>query len=204
MYQKHIKRMLDVVISFLVLIVLSPLFLLIAAAVKLDSKGPVFFTQKRIGIHKNYFMICKFRTMRIDAPDGVATHLLKNPQQHITKLGNFLRKKSLDELPQFFNVLKGDMAIIGPRPALWNQYDLIAMRDEAGANDVRPGITGLAQVHGRDELDNETKAKLDGIYAQHISFFMDLKCFLRTIIKIGNGDGIVEGAQVRQNAEEKH
>ncbi|HPF87816.1 MAG TPA: sugar transferase [Candidatus Limiplasma sp.] len=202
MYQKHIKRLLDVVLSFCILLILSPLLLIIALVIKLDSKGPVFFAQKRVGIHKSYFMISKFRTMRTDTPEGVPTHLLENPQQHITRCGEYLRRKSLDELPQFFNVLRGDMAIIGPRPALWNQYDLIEMRDETGANDVMPGITGLAQVHGRDELSNAEKAKLDGLYAQNISFMLDLKCFLRTIVKAGSGDGIVEGIQARQDSEE--
>lgn len=201
MYQKHGKRLLDIVLSACAILLLTPVYLVIAVVIKLDSKGPVFFTQKRIGIHKTTFQIIKFRTMRTDTPDGVATHLLENPQQHITRCGGFLRKKSLDELPQFINVLKGDMAIVGPRPALWNQYDLIAMRDENGANDVCPGITGLAQVRGRDELANPEKARLDGLYAKNISFAMDAKCFFLTVIKAGNGDSIVEGIQSSQKPE---
>ena len=203
MYQKHFKRWLDVVLSICAMFVLIPVFLVIALCIKMDSRGPVFFLQKRIGIHKKHFMIIKFRTMRTEAPKGVATHLLENPTQYITRCGSFLRKKSLDELPQFFNVLKGDMSIVGPRPALWNQYDLIAMRDETGANDVLPGITGLAQVHGRDEIENDEKAKLDGLYAHNISFMLDAKCFFKTLVKAGSGDGIVEGIkQARQDTEE--
>ncbi len=203
MYQKHFKRWLDVVLSMAAIVVLLPVYLAIALVIMLDSKGPVLFLQKRVGIHKKHFMIIKFRTMRIDAPEGVATHLLENPRQYITRCGEFLRKKSLDELPQFFNVLKGDMSIVGPRPALWNQYDLIAMRDETGANDVLPGITGLAQVHGRDELENDEKAKLDGLYAHNISFWLDARCFFQTLVKVGSGEGIVEGIKsARHNTEE--
>ena len=202
MYQKHFKRCLDVVIAMCAILILLPAFLVIALIIKLDSKGPVFFLQKRIGIHKKHFQIIKFRTMHIGAPEGVATHLLENPQLYITRYGKRLRKKSLDELPQFINVLKGDMSIVGPRPALWNQFDLITMRDETGANDILPGITGLAQVHGRDKLENDVKAKLDGLYAHNISFLLDVKCFTRTVIKVGSGEGIVEGIKhTRQDTE---
>ena len=152
MYQ-NIKRLFDFILSLLGLIILSPVFLVLIVAIKLDSPGPVLFKQKRVGIHKTHFRILKFRTMRIDTPKDMPTHLLKNPEQYITKTGKFLRKTSLDELPQILNILKGDMAIVGPRPALWNQYDLIAERDKYGANDVRPGLTGWAQINGRDELE---------------------------------------------------
>ena len=157
-----IKRILDIILSFVGMLVLLPVFLVLAVAIKADSRGPVLFRQKRVGIHKNFFHILKFRTMRIDTPKDTPTHLLKNPESYITKVGRFLRKSSLDELPQIFNILKGDMAIVGPRPALWNQDDLIAERDKYGANDIRPGLTGWAQINGRDELSIAVKAKLDG------------------------------------------
>lgn len=202
MYQRHIKRLMDVVFSICALLILSPVFLLLALWIKLDSKGPVFFHQKRVGIHKTHFIIWKFRTMRIDAPEGVATHLLENPHQYITRCGKFLRKKSLDELPQFINVLKGDMSIVGPRPALWNQHDLVELRDQEGANDVLPGIAGLAQIQGRDTLSLEDKAKYDGVYARNISLWLDIKCVLKATVNIGNGEGVVEGTQsVRHEAE---
>ncbi len=175
------------------LIVLSPVFLCLMAAIKLDSRGPVFFKQKRVGIHKTYFNILKFRTMRIDTPKDMPTHLLENPEQYITRVGKFLRKTSLDELPQIINILKGDMSIIGPRPALWNQEDLIAERDKYGANDVMPGLTGWAQVNGRDELEIPVKARLDGEYVKHLSFRMDCICFLRTITSVLKHEGVVEG-----------
>ena len=157
-----IKRLMDIVLSLAGLILLSPLFLLLIVLIKLDSKGPVLFKQKRVGLHKSHFYILKFRTMRIDTPKDTPTHLLENPDQWITKMGKFLRKTSLDELPQIINILKGEMSIIGPRPALWNQYDLIEERDKYGANDVPPGLTGWAQINGRDELPTEVKAQLDG------------------------------------------
>lgn len=175
------------------LIILSPLFLLLIFAVKLDSRGPVFFRQKRVGIHKSHFNILKFRTMRIDTPKDMPTHLLKDPDQYITKVGRFLRKSSLDELPQIVNILKGDMSIVGPRPALWNQYDLIAERDRYGANDVRPGLTGWAQINGRDELEIPVKAKLDGEYVKKMGFLMDARCFFGTFLSVLRGDGVVEG-----------
>lgn len=188
-----IKRLLDIVLSLVGLVLLSPLFLILVVAIKLDSKGPVLFKQKRVGIHKSHFNILKFRTMRIDTPKDTPTHLLKNPEQFITRVGKFLRKTSLDELPQIWNILVGHMSIIGPRPALWNQYDLIAERDKYGANDVRPGLTGWAQINGRDELPIEVKAKLDGEYVKRISFLFDLKCFFGTIVSVIKSDGVVEG-----------
>lgn len=188
-----IKRMLDIVLSFIGLIVLSPLFLILIVAIKIDSKGPVLFKQKRVGIHKSHFYILKFRTMRTDTPKDTPTHLLENPEQYITRVGKFLRKTSLDELPQIWNIFVGQMSIIGPRPALWNQYDLIAERDKYGANDVRPGLTGWAQINGRDELPIEVKAKLDGEYVEKISFLFDVKCFFRTIISVIKRDGVIEG-----------
>ena len=192
MYQK-IKRLFDFILSLLGLIILSPIFLVLIVAIKLDSPGPVLFKQKRVGIHKTHFQILKFRTMRIDTPKDMPTHLLKNPEQYITKTGKFLRKTSLDELPQILKILKGDMAIVGPRPALWNQYDLIAERDKYGANDVRPGLTGWAQINGRDELEIPVKAKLDGEYVEKMGPAMDLRCFFGTFVSVLRGDGVVEG-----------
>ena len=190
---KFFKRTLDIVLSFLGMLVLSPFFLLLVLAIKLDSKGPVLFKQKRIGLHKKHFYILKFRTMRIDTPKDTPTHLLENPEQWITKVGKFLRKTSLDELPQIWNIFVGDMSIIGPRPALWNQYDLIEERDRYGANDVLPGLTGWAQIHGRDELPISKKAELDGYYVQHLSFGLDIRCFFGTIKSVVKGEGVVEG-----------
>lgn len=192
MYQK-IKRGIDFIISLIGFIILSPLFILLCLAIKLDSSGPVFFRQKRVGIHKTHFQILKFRTMRIDTPKDCPTHLLENPEQYITRVGKFLRKTSLDELPQIFNILSGDMSIIGPRPALWNQFDLIEERDKYGANDVMPGLTGWAQINGRDELPIDVKAKLDGVYVEKMSFFFDCRCFIGTIISVLKHDGVVEG-----------
>ena len=187
------KRGMDVALSTVGLILLSPIFLCLFIAIKLDSPGPVFFRQKRVGIHKTYFDILKFRTMRTDTPKDMPTHMLSNPEQYITRTGRFLRKTSLDELPQIINILKGDMSIIGPRPALWNQEDLIAERDKYGANDVMPGLTGWAQVNGRDELEIPIKAKLDGYYVKHMSFRFDCICFLRTITSVLKHEGVVEG-----------
>lgn len=187
------KRLIDIILSLLGLIILSPVFLLLIIAIKVDSRGPVLFKQKRIGIYKNHFHILKFRTMRIDTPKDTPTHLLDNPEQWITRVGKFLRKTSLDELPQIINILKGEMSIIGPRPALWNQYDLIKERDKYGANDVPVGLTGWAQINGRDELPIEVKAKLDGEYVDQISFIMDIKCFFGTIVSVFKSDGVVEG-----------
>lgn len=193
MYQKVIKRVIDVTLAFVTLVVLSPLFLFLICWIKIDSKGKVLFKQKRIGIHKSYFYIYKFRTMYMDTPKDMPTHLLENPGQYITRAGRFLRKTSLDELPQIFNILKGEMSIIGPRPALWNQEDLIAERDKYGANDVMPGISGWAQINGRDELPIEVKASLDGIYVKKIGFLFDLRCCIGTAASILKSDGVVEG-----------
>lgn len=192
MYLK-VKRLIDIVLSLVGLILLSPIFLILIIAIKLDSRGPVLFKQKRVGINKTHFNILKFRTMRIDTPKDTPTHLLENPDQFITRVGKFLRKTSLDELPQIWNIFVGQMSIIGPRPALWNQYDLIAERDKYAANDVPPGLTGWAQINGRDELPIEVKAKLDGEYVEKISFWMDVKCFFGTIISVVKSDGVVEG-----------
>jgi len=192
MYGK-LKRMIDFALSVLAIIGLSPFFLILIIAIKLDSPGPIFFKQKRVGTNKNHFNILKFRTMRIDTPKDMPTHLLSNPDQYITKVGKFLRKTSLDELPQIFNIIVGEMAIIGPRPALWNQYDLIAERDKYGANNVRPGLTGWAQINGRDELSIDLKAALDGEYIQKMGFAFDVKCFIGTITSVLKSDGVVEG-----------
>ena len=193
MYQKFAKRLLDLLLSGLGIVVLSPVLLVLVIAIKLDSPGPVLFRQKRVGIHKTHFHILKFRTMRIDTPKDTPTHLLDNPQQWITRVGGFLRKTSLDELPQIFNIFAGQMSIIGPRPALWNQYDLIAERDKYGANDVLPGLTGWAQINGRDELPIDVKARLDGEYVQRLSFAFDVKCFFGTVVSVLRHDGVVEG-----------
>ena len=190
---KFIKRILDIVLSLCGMIVLSPLFLVLIIAIKLDSKGPVLFKQKRIGLHKKHFFILKFRTMRIDTPKDTPTHLLENPEQWITKVGKFMRKTSLDELPQIWNIFVGDMSIIGPRPARWNQYDLIEERDRYGANDVLPGLTGWAQINGRDELPIKQKAELDGYYVKNVSFALDCRCFFGTILSVLKSDGVVEG-----------
>ena len=195
MYRKCIKRIIDLFLSIIGIVVLSPLLLAMAIAIKIDSSGPVLFKQKRIGINKTHFNIYKFRTMRIDTPRDTPTHLLTDPDQYITKMGLFLRKLSLDELPQIINILFGQMAIIGPRPALWNQYDLIAERDKYGANDIRPGLTGWAQINGRDELPIEVKAKYDGEYVRRMSFLFDLKCFVGTITVVLSRNGVVEGKQ---------
>lgn len=189
----YVKRLSDFLISLIALIILSPIFILIALIIKLESKGPVFFKQKRVTKGKKHFQIYKFRTMYIDAPKNAPTHLLENPDQFITKSGKFLRKSSLDELPQLINIIKGEMSIIGPRPALWNQYDLIKERDKYGANDILPGLSGWAQINGRDELPIDVKAKLDGEYVEKISFWMDLKCFFGTIVSVAKKDGVIEG-----------
>ena len=188
-----IKRLIDLVLSVCGLIVLSPLLIAIVIAIKLDSKGPVIFKQKRVGKNKTYFNIWKFRTMRTDAPKDIPTHLLSSPDAYITKIGKFLRQTSLDELPQILQIVVGKMSIIGPRPALWNQYDLIEERDKYGANDITPGLTGWAQVNGRDELEIPVKAKLDGEYVEKMGFMMDCKCFIMTIFSVARHDGVVEG-----------
>lgn len=193
MYKDGLKRGIDFLLSLAGIIVLSPIFLILCLAIKIDSKGPVIFKQKRVGKNKTHFYIYKFRTMKVDTPKETPTHLLSNPDFFITRVGKFLRKTSLDELPQLFNILKGDMAVIGPRPALWNQYDLIEERDKYHANDIRPGLTGLAQISGRDELEIDYKARLDGQYTANITPWMDLKCFFGTIISVFKSEGVVEG-----------
>ena len=190
---RYIKRIIDILLSGLAIIILSPLLLILCIAIKLDSPGPIFFTQKRVGIHKTYFQIYKFRTMRTDTPKDMPTHMLANPEQYITKTGRFLRKTSLDELPQIFNIFKGDMSIVGPRPALWNQDDLVAERDKYGANDVTPGLTGWAQINGRDELEIPVKAKIDGEYVKKYGFVKDVRCFFGTFLSVLRQDGVVEG-----------
>ncbi|MDR4925433.1 sugar transferase [Peribacillus simplex] len=201
MYMK-VKRLIDIILSLIGLIVLSPIFLILIIAIKLDSKGPVLFKQKRVGIRKSHFDILKFRTMSIDTPKDTPTHLLDNPEQYITKMGGFLRRTSLDELPQIWNIFIGQMSIIGPRPSLWNQYDLIAERDKYGANDIPPGLTGWAQINGRDELPIKVKAKLDGEYVEKVSFWMDVRCFIGTIVSVVKSDGIIEGGP-RMNSKNK-
>ena len=203
MYQKFGKRFLDIVLSACGILVLAPVFALLAIAIKADDPGPVFFRQKRVGIHKSHFQIMKFRTMKMDAPSDVPTHLLENPEACITRVGKILRKTSLDELPQIFQIFTGEMSIIGPRPALWNQFDLIEERDKYGANDIRPGLTGWAQINGRDELPIDVKAKLDGEYVQKMSFLFDCKCFFGTIISVLKSDGVVEGGTGTMEKERK-
>ena len=203
MYKSFLKRLIDAVLSFIGIVVLSVPILAIVIAIKLDSKGPIFFKQKRVGIHKKHFNILKFRTMRIDTPHDMPTHLLENPEMWITKVGRFLRKTSLDELPQLFNILVGDMSVIGPRPALWNQYDLIEERDKYGANDIKPGLTGWAQINGRDELEIDVKARLDGEYVERMSFGFDCKCFFGTVKSVLKSDGVVEGGTGEMKKQEE-
>lgn len=188
-----LKRAADIVLSGGAIILLSPVLAGISLAIKIESPGPVLFKQKRVGRNKKLFEIWKFRSMRTDTPKDVPTHLLEDPEQYITKLGKFLRKTSLDELPQIFNIFKGEMSIVGPRPALWNQYDLIKEREKYGANDITPGLTGWAQINGRDELEIPVKAKLDGEYVKNLGLGMDIKCFLRTIGRVLSSEGVVEG-----------
>ena len=204
MYKYIVKRFLDLVLSVLGIVVLAIPLVILMIAIKLDSPGPVLFKQKRVGIHKSYFEILKFRTMRVDAPKDVPTHLLQNSERWITGVGKILRKTSLDELPQIFNIFLGQMSIVGPRPALWNQYDLIAERDKYGANDILPGLTGWAQINGRDELEIDEKAKLDGVYTVALNggkfrgVAMDIKCFVGTIGSVLKAKGFVDSV-----AEEK-
>ena len=201
MYRKYIKRLIDIVLSGIALLVLAVPLLILALIVKLDSKGPVLFWQKRVGIHKQTFMMPKFRSMYTETPANMPTHMLEDPDQWITKVGRILRKTSLDELPQIWSIFTGKMSIIGPRPALWNQDDLIAERDKYGANDVRPGLTGWAQINGRDELEIPLKAKLDGEYVEKMSFLFDCKCFFGTIASVLRHDGVVEGGTGQMNKE---
>ena len=203
MYQKFGKRLLDIILSGCGILVLAPVYLILALAIKIDDPGPVFFRQKRVGIHKSHFQILKFRTMKMETPKDTPTHLLQNPEQYITRVGKVLRKLSLDELPQIFQIFTGDMSIIGPRPALWNQFDLIAERDKYGANDVRPGLTGWAQINGRDELPIDVKARLDGEYVENLSFLFDCKCFFGTVISVLKSDGVVEGGTGQLEKEKK-
>lgn len=208
MYQKYIKRLIDIVLSACGLICLSWLYVLLAVLIIADDPGPVFFKQKRIGQSKTSFVLHKFRSMKMSTPHDVPTHLLDDPEQYITRVGRVLRKYSLDELPQIWDIFLGKMSIIGPRPALWNQYDLVEERDKYGANDVKPGLTGWAQINGRDELTIEEKARYDGEYVKQISFAMDCKCFFRTILSISRHDGVVEGGtgtldKHREDAEKK-
>ncbi|MFI3169881.1 MAG: sugar transferase [Faecalibacterium sp.] len=202
-YVKYAKRVWDILLSAGGLVVLAPILLVLAAAIKLDSPGPVFFRQKRVGLAKSHFEILKFRTMRIDTPKDKPTHLLENPEQWITKVGVFLRKTSLDELPQIWNIFVGQMSVIGPRPALWNQFDLIAERDKYAANDLRPGLTGWAQINGRDELTIEVKAAYDGAYVQRMDFIFDVRCFFGTIFSVLREDGVREGGTQNMSGQEK-
>ena len=192
MYKHFFKRLFDIILSFLGIILLAIPMLIIAIAIKIDDPGPVIFKQQRVGKGKKLFWLYKFRSMKVNTPD-IPTHLLENPDQYISRIGRILRKTSLDELPQIYNIFVGKMSIIGPRPALWNQDDLIAERDRYGANDVKPGLTGWAQINGRDELEIPVKAKLDGEYVQKMSFLFDCKCFFGTITSVLKSDGIVEG-----------
>ncbi|MEX5519321.1 MULTISPECIES: sugar transferase [Bacillus cereus group] len=200
-YKKGLKQIVDCIFAIVGLVVSSPLFLLLIICIKLDSKGPVLFKQRRIGKGKKEFYILKFRTMRIDTPKDMPTHLLEDPEMYITKVGKFLRKTSLDELPQIINIIKGEMSIIGPRPALWNQYDLIKERDKYGANDITPGLTGWAQINGRDELPIDVKAKLDGEYVEKLSPLFDLKVFFMTIKSVLKSEGVKEG---KNNSNERN
>lgn len=199
MYEKVIKRFIDIVLSFLALIVLSWLYLILIIAIKINDPGPAFFTQKRVGIYKSYFKLHKFRSMKMSTPHDIPTHQLENPEQYITKVGKFLRKSSFDELPQIWDIFIGKMSIIGPRPALWNQDDLVAERDKYGANDVKPGLTGWAQIHGRDEIEIPLKAKYDGEYASKLkqggfkAFWFDVRCFFGSIIAVLKSEGVREG-----------
>ncbi|MCI6710491.1 MAG: sugar transferase [Firmicutes bacterium] len=206
MYQKYIKRLVDIVLSACGIVVLTPVWLIVAIAIKIDDPGPVFFRQKRIAQDKNgekcFFQILKYRSMKMCTPKDCPTHLLENREQYITKVGGFLRKSSLDELPQIFNIFMGQMSIIGPRPALWNQDDLYAERAKYGANGVKPGLTGWAQINGRDELPIDVKAKLDGEYVEKLSFGFDVKCFFGTIASVLKHDGVVEGGTGAMEKEE--
>lgn len=207
MYKKFGKRMVDVTLSACGIVALAPVWVILAAAIKMDDPGPVFFRQKRIAQDKNgekqFFQIYKYRSMKMCTPRDCPTHLLENPEQYITKVGGFLRKTSLDELPQIFNIFLGQMSIIGPRPALWNQDDLYEERAKYGANDVKPGLSGWAQINGRDELPIEVKAKLDGEYVEKLSFGFDLKCFLGTIASVVKREGVVEGGTGAMEKEKK-
>ncbi len=203
MYKRFIKRLIDIVLSFVGILILALPMLIIAIIIKIDDPGPVLFSQKRVGLYKKHFKLYKFRSMKMSTPHDMPTHMLENPEQYITKIGKFLRKSSLDELPQLFCIFVGSMSIIGPRPALWNQDDLIEERDKYGANDVKPGLTGWAQINGRDELEIPVKAKLDGEYVEKMSFAFDCKCFFGTIKSVLKSDGVVEGGTGEMNKQEE-
>ena len=203
MYKKFLKRLIDIILSLMGIVVLAVPMLIIAIIIKIDDPGPVLFSQKRVGINKKHFKLYKFRSMKMSTPHDTPTHMLENPEQYITKIGKFLRKSSLDELPQLFCIFVGTMSVIGPRPALWNQYDLIEERDKYGANDIRPGLTGWAQINGRDELEIPVKAKFDGEYVEKMSFGFDCKCFFGTIKSVLKSDGVVEGGTGEMKKEEK-
>lgn len=202
-YNNFFKRLLDIIFSFGGLVILSPVYLIIAVAIKIDDPGPVLFTQKRVGEDKEYFKLHKFRSMKMSTPHDAPTHMLENPEQYITKVGAFIRKHSLDELPQIWDIFIGNMSIIGPRPALWNQDYLTAQRDKYKANDIKPGLTGWAQINGRDELEIEEKAKLDGEYADKLSFSFDVKCFFASIFSVVKTDGVVEGGTGELNKDKE-
>lgn len=205
MYKSFFKRLIDLVLSFVGILVLALPMLILALIIKIDDPGPVFFKQKRVGKGKTYFSLLKFRSMKMSTPHDMPTHMLENPEQYITKVGKILRKTSLDELPQIFNIFVGQMSIIGPRPALWNQEDLLAERDKYGANDIMPGLTGWAQINGRDELEIDVKAKFDGEYVEKMSFLFDCKCFFGTILNVLKSDGVVEGGtgEMKREAEKE-
>lgn len=202
MYKKYLKRAIDIILSLFAIIILAVPMGIAAVIIKLDSPGSVFFKQKRIGIHKTTFNIIKFRSMPVTAPHDTPTHQLKNAESMLSGWQKFIRKTSIDELPQIYNIFLGQMSIIGPRPALWNQYDLIAERDKYGANDIKPGLTGWAQINGRDELEIAEKARLDGEYASKISFSFDCLCFFKTITSVLRHDGVVEGGTGEKQKEE--
>lgn len=201
-YERIVKRCIDFVLALCGLIVLAPVFLIVSILIYVTDPGPVFFTQKRVGKNKELFKIHKFRSMKMSTPRDMPTHLLENPEQYITAVGRVLRKTSLDELPQIWDILIGKMSIVGPRPALWNQYDLIEEREKYGANDVRPGLTGWAQINGRDELEIEEKARLDGEYVRKLSCWFDVKCFVLTFFSVLKSDGVVEGGTGKLNKKE--
>ncbi len=205
MYRSFFKRLIDIVLSSIGIVILALPMAIFALIIKIEDPGPVFFKQKRVGIHKTYFNLLKFRSMKMSTPHDMPTHMLENPDQYILKCGRWMRKMSIDELPQLFNIFTGKMSIIGPRPALWNQDDLIAERDEYGANDVKPGLTGWAQINGRDELEIPDKARFDGEYVAKMSFAFDCKCFFGTIKSVLHHDGVVEGGtgELKKEAEEE-
>lgn len=202
-YDRIVKRCIDLLLSFLGLVILSPVFLILCITIVMDDPGPIFFAQKRVGKNKQYFRLHKFRSMKMSTPHDVPTHMLEKPEQYITRVGKFLRRSSLDELPQIGDIFIGNMSLIGPRPALWNQDLLTAERDKYGANNIKPGLTGWAQINGRDELEISEKAKMDGEYVKKESFRFDCRCFLGTIFKVARGDGVVEGGTGEMKKREK-